>query len=975
MSNFFTKLASTVGIATIVVAGTSASLVSAASEFLPYAEALATNSVIGTQSSESGYRLGANITRAELAKVVANLGDITATGCTGTVFSDVGTSFGDLCGAIEGLADAGVVSTSAATFRPNANVTRAEMTKMILGALGETPSTVDAGYMDVASLGDLAGYINRANEIGCASSASYFRPNATASRGEAFKIAACVAQLDVATTTPTTPTTPTVPPVVATGAVGSLTVSLSGTALAQYVPMNASSVNVGSIKLTAGTSDVTIRSLTVNRSGLGNSSDIVAGQGIRAAQNGVIVSSSSDYYNSTSQNGNVYFYPALVVKAGTSTSVDILVSLTGSSNSQHQFAVTAVNGTAATVAGTPTTLGLINTTSYVTSSVTVSSSVNSFPVSPGKTQQNIAKIDVTSGNRDVVMNGFTLTRSGGTDLTRRFANVAVFKNGVKVGTATVTSDKIWVTGLATALASGNFQAFEVKADILVDGSAGTNNVGFKLDSSSDVYATEASTGYATQTTGYDTFNSLVTFNAVDVTYTKVSTANQTVSPGTSNVTLFNGKLSSTVPLTVKQLIITPSSGASSGALAFANDQLSVKLNGSEIATISAANFAPGSMTAIPKVVSIPVDSTTPATITIVASSIKNAIGVSGVYTFTVKLSDVRDSSNNSVTLLSESLVGDKTTIQSPTMTLKNATVAAPTNNTISATSNQEVGRFAITADGDMVRVTKVVVYANSGTTLNGVVSSSSIELWNADTNTKISASTTVSGSGVTFDSMTNDIVKDGTQNFKIIFTSVNSLDSYYGQALQFSTSTANITTTTVNSSATVLTTGSATLKSYTIGVVPPTVLLTASPLAQNSKIATLRVTNVDSNTGITVSGLKLQFATRSTAQGNFAFSGNICLRDLGSSAACGGSGTTALQAVTQAGGTFTVNIAGSSLANATNSLTKNGGYADYEVYLDNAPVWVAGDNANVIITEVTYTPATAPQSYIGVAGASVTATK
>ena len=32
------------------------------------------------------------------------------------------------------------------------------MVKMILGALGETGSDVDAGYMDVAGLGDLASF-------------------------------------------------------------------------------------------------------------------------------------------------------------------------------------------------------------------------------------------------------------------------------------------------------------------------------------------------------------------------------------------------------------------------------------------------------------------------------------------------------------------------------------------------------------------------------------------------------------------------------------------------------------------------------------------------------------------------------------------------------------------------------------------------------------------------------------------------
>ncbi len=745
MSNFSTKIASTVSVVALVATTMSASLVSAASEFLPYAEMLAESAVIGTQTNESGYRLGDTITRAEIAKITANIGGFTATACAGTTYGDVNSKLGDLCGAIEGLAEAGVVSTANANFRPNASVTRAEATKMLLGAINEAPSTESAGYMDTASLGDLAGYINRANELGCAATATYFRPNATSSRGEAFKLAAC---LGLADTTPyatgaVVPTNSGSTGTTATGVVaGSVTVALDGTAVAQYVPKNASSVKVGAVKFTAGKSDVTVRSLTVSRSGLGDATDIVANQGVRAAVGGAVVSSSSDYYNSTSQNANVYFYPALVIKAGTSTSVDILVNLSGAQNSQHQFTLTSVS-TDGTATGTPVTLGLLNTTSYATSAVAVSGSYSNT-VAPGKTQQTFAKVDLTSGNRDTMVNGFTLTRSGGTDLNRRFANVKAYKNGVAVGAVTLSADKIFVTGLNTALNAGNFQSFELRGDVLVDGSSSSNTVGFKIESSSDVSASEVATGYSTQTTGNTTFSATVTFTNVDVTYTKVSTANQTVSPGTSNVTLFNGKLTSTVPLTVRQLVITPSAGASSGALAFANDQLSVKLNGSEIATITSSDFPGSSVAAITKTVSIPVDATTPATITIVASSIKNATAVAGAYTFTVQLSDVRDSANNTVNLISSSLVGDKTTVQAPVLTLKNATRAAPTNSTISATSNQEVGRFAASADGDAVRVTKVVVTATGNyTALSDVVSSSSIELWNADTNKKISATTTV----------------------------------------------------------------------------------------------------------------------------------------------------------------------------------------------------------------------------------------
>lgn len=40
------------------------------------------------------------------------------------------------------------------------------MIKIILRAVGETPSSISAGYIDVTGLGDIEGYINRANELG-----------------------------------------------------------------------------------------------------------------------------------------------------------------------------------------------------------------------------------------------------------------------------------------------------------------------------------------------------------------------------------------------------------------------------------------------------------------------------------------------------------------------------------------------------------------------------------------------------------------------------------------------------------------------------------------------------------------------------------------------------------------------------------------------------------------------------------------
>ncbi|MBX9809256.1 hypothetical protein K2X92_02625, partial [Candidatus Gracilibacteria bacterium] len=376
-----------------------------------------------------------------------------------------------------------------------------------------------------------------------------------------------------------------------------------------------------------------------------------------------------------------------------------------------------------------------------------------------------------------------------------------------------------------------------------------------------------------------------------------------------------------------------------------------------------------------KVVSIPVDSTTPAEITIVASSVLNQTSAVGNYTFAVQLTDVRDSSNNTVALVTSTVTGDKTTIESPTITLKNSTVAAPSSSTLSSQSNQEIGRFGLEAKSDKVRVTKVVVTA-TGADINNISDAASIELVRQIDGTKVSATTSLSGQVVTFDSISGlEIDKDTTQNFYVRVASVKALDSLYGQTVALTIGSGNVTANAVNSSTTVTVNGSATPKTYTIGVVPPSVKVTGTSLMQNAKIATVKFTNVDSNTGVVLSGVTLQFQSRSTAQGNLTFSGTICLRDVGSNNSCGGANTTAGQVTSQAGGTYSFTFAGLTINGET--LTKNGGSREFEVYVDNAPLWVTGDNANVTIKTLNYVvgAATPTESYVGVADASATSVK
>jgi hypothetical protein len=953
------------GLALVATALTSTLSASAASEFLPYAEVLADNAVISTQASESGYRLTSSITRGELAKIAVNLAGLTPTDCDMGTFSDVTTS-NSLCGYVEAAADADIVSSSFAKFRPSDLVTRAEMTKMLLSAVGESGSSASAGYSDTsANMGDLYAFINRANELGCARTATYFRPMANSSRGEAFKIASCIAYGNATTPVVVVPPAPVATGTVSTGTVvtpvvasGALSASLVGTAMALYVPMNASSVNVGTVTLTAGTTPVTVTSLRVTRSGLGNAGDVSS---IRAASNGAIVSSSADYYNATSQAGMIYFSPAMVIPAGTSKSVDILVNLNGLQNSQHQFTLTQINAANAVVSGAPVSMGFLNTTSYLTTTTTAMVYNGMSSLTPGQINQTFAKVDITAGSRDTKTVGFVLTRSGGTNLPDRLANVKVYRAGVEVGTATVSNDKVVVSGLSSTLLAGNTETYELKSDILV-----SNNGTFQLkfDSTTDVSATEVSTGYATQVAASGL--ATLAFNNVQVTFNKTTTASQTVPPGTNNVVLFKGQLSSQVPLTVRQLTIN-TSGTNGGIGTFVSSNLTVKVNGQNVGTLTSLTGAQ----VIP--VSFQVDSTSPAVIEIGGNVVSTVTGTN-TYTFSVALTDVRDMNNNTATVgVGSSTAGDLTTIAVARLDVKQATVAAPTTTRLFPGAEQEIGRLALTASNEDVRVDSLV-FNNVATTpasITGIaLSTSSVKLVDVSNNAVVANGTINTTNGnIEFTNMSNvSVVKDVTKNYKVVLYVSSSATANYGQNVKLGY-VSGMFYRTLNGAAVTPTVLATNMKNYTIGVVPPTVMVSTTSTPSKFKVV---ITNVDTNTGMTISGVTLKVLSR-LAGNNNSFSGSVCLADAGAAIInCGNTGSTAGASISSSSVTASFmlpgGLAGSNMASNTN------GTVEFDVFLDGNILFIPGDYTQVNVTSIDYTAGgvNSIEGYVGVTGATAT---
>ena len=869
MANFSTKLASTVSAAAIVASAMGASLVSAASEFLPYAEALAAKKVINSQNAESGYRLNDQITRAELAKVAANLGGYTAVKCTGNVYTDVTASLGDLCDAIETLAAAKVISTASNTFRPTANVTRAEMTKMILGALAVAPSSTSAGFSDVnSSLGDLEGFINAAAEKNIVNKATYFRPNATGSRGEVFKIAARAAGLDV--TTPVDPAKP--------GATtGNISVTSVGSATAQYVPRNASSVKVGTIKVTATGGDVALQSLVITRSGLGASTDVESSNGIRAAIDGKIVSSNG-YYNSSSQQGNIYFTPALTIKNGESKNIDILVSLQNDAevNSQHQFSITSVN----TQTITPVTLGLINTTAYKTGVVRASLSNKASEVKPGSKDQRLISVRIQPTDRDITLDGFAVTRDNTAagpvtrptnDLTKSFNNVTVLQNGKAVGKATVTADKIFVSGLNTPVKVGSTATFDLRADVLLDGV--NNGVSLKIEDSSDVSAKETSTNQITRVEPTTTVQT-IQFANVTNSFVSNNTAKLTVAPGTDDVKFFDAKLTSSVPVIVKKLkvsadLISPASGVTRAQFAenFAGaNALRVRVNGLEVGQIKKEDIIAGNDYEF--TTSFVVDENTPANITIEGNVIADA--KLGTIRFKVALQNVEDMSRNRATLQTTTRTGNDISISNGSVNTYSTSTSNPIN-TIAANTVVDMGSVGIQSRDQDIKVKKLAFKAVNTDlpNLNTIVDTSNEDNVSVYMDgSEISGTAVVTGNDITF-TPDNEIYisKSTRKDFTLKLRTKNFNAAAYGKKLQYELDkdntdvfAQNVDSSVAANRVTTLSNVKLSSKFHTVGILSPSI--TAVKRIEGTNIAEVTVKNEDTDKNIKTTGLKLSITAR-----------------------------------------------------------------------------------------------------------------
>ncbi|MDD2916366.1 MAG: S-layer homology domain-containing protein [Candidatus Gracilibacteria bacterium] len=554
----------------IVASAMSSTLVAnAASSFAPYADALATAGIIAKQSTEAGYNLGDNVTRAEMAKIAVNIKSATVTECTGKVFSDV-TAAHSLCKYVEAAKTAGLTTLATGTkYRPNESVTRAEALKMLLSAKGIAPSTEDAGFTDLGSDASLNGYINAAAKMGIVNKGVSFNPNGTASRGEAFKIAANSAGLTTTATaengddlnlgdlfgdttatgsTVSTGTTSTGSTTVTPVGVGDLSVALgaSSSANGTQVPM-AGIIKFAAVDFTAGGSDIALSSVELKKAGL---STVSSSTKVWFEKNGLRLSGKSSF---TSEGTvTLSFAPALVVKAGSTESVDLYVELADTvSGTDYQFVSGAVTSSAKTVSGSFMT-PVLRTANYsvATYSITSASTGSDYKgsndvVELGAFTVEANKPSTVTETRDEKVQSITFYQSGSASLTN-LSDIVLVRNGLTVSTAAVVSGKSLTFVINDTIKDGTSGIYYVKAKI-----ANVEQVKdyyqFYVKNSSDVNIIEVNSSFRASVkvaASIPVSSSLYSVNGGDIKFEKdaATALSANYAPGATDVVLMKGQI-------------------------------------------------------------------------------------------------------------------------------------------------------------------------------------------------------------------------------------------------------------------------------------------------------------------------------------------------------------------------------------------------------------------------------------------------
>lgn len=814
--NLFKKSTAAVALVTLVSSVFTTGVSAYSTSEIEAANTLAQAGVIVDQSANpAAYNLDQNVLRQEIAAVARGIAGLPKDTVYSNVFSDVTETTPNTWAwaSVNPLANAGLIAKNP-TFRPEANISKAEAVGMVVKAAFGDAYAYDASkgttwQEQVVAFAVANGIVSNFTNYDTAATRGFvFEAGANAmssTEDEEMNDIICTLLGTCGTEEDNTSeeddnTTVTTP--VVTG--GNVEVSLNPASPSSQTIPQQGLVTFGKFDVTAGSQDVSVNTITLKREGLSNRSDI---KRVYFEKNGMRVSTRSNV--STDDSVLVSFNPALVVKAGATETIDLVVELRDTApfatvGAEHAFSVQSVESSSNLVGGTART-ALMRVGSYAVQTVTFVETALSVG-----TEYNISEKDVllwefelqTTGDRNNVFKSISLRNAGTADLASAVTNLAIYNDGKKVSTNVEVLGREVTFTVNSEIENGRNETYEIRGDIL-SADRINDTINFEIRYSTDLVVVEKETSFSAPIAWIATTQSFGTASIIggDLLLSRDTSVglNKTVSASTSDVVLLSAKFNAKEAVTLEDVRINYTTTV--GSLASTFNSLRLVVNGKTIST-----YTPAATTAADAIVGASTfnfdASFTASELTTVQVlwNVKNnattntTFNVSTFAAADLWVTSKRYVSNDEVATINGSSQWVNLVIANSTLTLtRNDAIDTSNNTVVSGASDVTLLGFSARAnDVSDVKITSVnasALYAGMSS-----VDVTNIRLYQGDVLLSTKNSFDFNGLNVV-------VPKNGAVNFKIVADFTNTIDS--GDTLTLSLAANAVAARNVDSNQTV----------------------------------------------------------------------------------------------------------------------------------------------------------------------------
>lgn len=252
------------------------------------------------------------------------------------------------------------------------------------------------------------------------------------------------------------------------------------------LPKNSDGVVAAKFDLSAGDKDVTVGSITFKRIGDG-SKNAVSNIAVFTRDGRV---SKDKSFNSSADEAVVNFNPALKIAAGTTKTINGVVSVGSTAGSQFALQITAINADAEVNSTLPITASLMEVGTTTATQLTLTSTGSISNPKLGEKQVEVAKFKIKNNSTDnekVMIDSITLEQNGSIKEDTDLVNFTLTIDGKSVASTANTVGGYVTFNLVDpyTIADGKTVEFKVLTDII--GGAG-DTVMFTIEKPLDITA-------------------------------------------------------------------------------------------------------------------------------------------------------------------------------------------------------------------------------------------------------------------------------------------------------------------------------------------------------------------------------------------------------------------------------------------------------------------------------------------------------